>query len=84
MLSLKIEKIKVKIEIMKCDLGMYRDYKKEEIYELWKKSGLTLDKVAEKLHRSPEQARKYCYGCIEGRQMRLKIVDFFKSHINKK
>jgi hypothetical protein len=76
-----LNKTKNKLDNLKSQLGIPKDYTRNDLYKLWKESGLTIKEVAEMLYRSPEQARKYCYGYIEGRHMRLKIGDFFKNVI---
>ena len=43
-------------------LGHQREYSAKQVKALWRLSGLSVSEVADKMCRSYERARDYCYG----------------------
>ena len=58
--------------------GKQNDYTGRQIQCLWRASRLSVDDVADRLCRSKERAKDYCYGQKMTAKMRRKIAQFFK------
>ena len=77
-------KIKLLLDEISAFFGIIPVYSDREIYELWKKSGLTYYEVADHFCRSIERAKSYCYGRNCSKVQKSEIASYFKIVIYKK
>jgi hypothetical protein len=60
-----------------------RTWEHRNIRQLWRKSGLSVDQVAERLFISYERAYMICYGYV-GKRTRKRVVVMFEDAIHGK
>jgi hypothetical protein len=80
----KLLKLDLLMQQLDCFFLCREDYTRKEIYQLWKRSGLTICQVGYDLCKSYERAREYCYGVRMERKLRIEIAHYFKKKINEK
>ena len=62
-------------------LGYVPQYSNQDIYNLWKQSGLTYNDVSDYFCKSPERIRQYCHGEKCSNKLKIQIARYFKDTI---